>query len=415
MKILWQTEHYPDARKGGGSVTNTRYISEELRRLDHDVTILANGRGQAMPGAAGADRDVMRLTPPRLPDRLWPIWPLLEPLALRKPLAAFSEVFDAFVCHDPGHSLALKHLHPARPVVCRVVGAARIHDACVAPRLKTKRTVLGWSRQGTSRLMALLDDQLDLRAWLKADALVVQSEFMKRDVAALYGIPTERIRVIPSGVDHERFARAQPGAAIRALIGDPLLDRTIVTFCGRLVPMKNVSYLLQGLAAMRQRHRCLLLIAGDGGERPRLEGEARQLGVGQDVRFLGHTERVDEILALSDLFVLPSVYEPFANALLEAMAAGLPCLALRPDFRAVRTSGTEIVRDGDTGFLVNPNDPRDLADRLDFFVTHPPERKAMGARAQQWCGQTYSWTTCARRYLLVLEELAEALRWERRG
>jgi glycosyltransferase involved in cell wall biosynthesis len=69
----------------------------------------------------------------------------------------------------------------------------------------------------------------------------------------------------------------------------------------------------------------------------------------------------------------------------------------------VRTSGAEIIRDGDTGFLVSPDDPRHLAQRLDALVGDPARRVSMGSRARAWCGRTYRWSTCARGYLDTLQ------------
>jgi glycosyltransferase involved in cell wall biosynthesis len=410
MNILWQTEHYPDARKGGGSVTNTRHITQELRRLGQGAAILARGDSGEAAGRDGVDASpVVRLTPPVPPRRLWPVWPFLEPRALLKSLGRLSAPFETFVCHDASYGLAFKHLHPTRPVVFRIAGAARIHHACVPRPQPESGGALGARNRLLKRLVAFQEDQLDRRAWHRADALVVQSAFMKQDVSRLYGIAPERIRVIPSGVDHERLGRLEPTATMLAALGDPGRENRVIAFCGRLVRMKNVSYLLRAFAAMRLRHRCLLVIAGDGEERARLQTEAFRLGVGSQVKFLGHVEATEELLAVADIFVLPSTYEPFSNALLEAMAAGLPCLALKPDARTVRTSGAEIIVEGETGFLVDAGDPRHLADRLDLLLADPSRRAHMGAHARARCRSAYSWSACAQHYLQTLQELVDAV------
>lgn len=409
MRILWQTEHYPDTRRGGGSVTNTRSICRGMRDLGHEVVILARG-DRAVPTPRDADGEaIIRLALPRLPDRLWPVWPLLLPRALRAPMARLADSFDAFVCHDPGYGLAFKALSPRRPVVFRIAGAARIHDACVPPaRPAPNLSLRDRRRRALERFMALQHDHLDQRAWRRADALIVQSEFMKREVAHSYRISTGRIHVVPSGVDHDRFAAAEPSAQALGLLqrfpGDS--RPCVITFCGRLVPMKNVDYLLTGFAAMRLGDRCLLVIVGDGDERPRLEAEARRHGIADRVAFVGHVDRVDDFLGLSDVFVLPSLYEPFANVLLEAMAAGVPCIALRPMAPRVRTSADEVIVDGRTGFLVDGGDPRDLASLLDALVADVSLRHAVGGAGQAAARARYTWLGCARGYLEILLQLA---------
>lgn len=408
MRILWQTEHYPDTRRGGGSVTNTRSICRGLRDLGHDVTILARG-DHDLPTVADADGDpVLRLAPPRLPERAWPVWPLLFPRALRSQLPRVADSFDTFVCHDSEYGLALKALFPRRPVVFRVAGAARIHDACVPPARPARHPSLrDRQHRVLGHMMALQNDRLDQRAWRRADGVIVQSDFMKREIALRYGVSSERIHVVPSGVDHHRFATAEPTAAALRPLQDFRGDvrPCVITFCGRLVRMKNVEYLLAGFAAMSLRRRCLLLIVGDGDRRAALEAEARRLDIADYVAFVGHVDRVESFLRVSDVFVLPSLYEPFANALLEAMAAGVPCIAIRPVASRVRTSGDEVIVDERTGFLVDDRDPHDLARRLDALVADVSLRAEIGRAGQAHARSRYTWRGCARAYLDILFQL----------
>jgi glycosyltransferase involved in cell wall biosynthesis len=98
-------------------------------------------------------------------------------------------------------------------------------------------------------------------------------------------------------------------------------------------------------------------IAGDGPDRAALESRAAQLGVSSRVRFLGHRRDVPALLAVADLFVLPSLYEGFPLSVLEAMAAGVPVVA-------TAVGGTDELVSSDTGTLVAPADPRALADGI---------------------------------------------------
>ncbi len=409
MKILWQTEHYPDTRKGGGSVTNTFYISRGLRELGEDVTILARGDGSSPALSASIENEpLISFSPPHVPDRLWPLWPYLESKYLAKSLGSIADCFDAFVCHDPGYTLALKHLYPKRPLVSRVGGAERIHSQYVPHKARAPgNSIASLKRDVWRKIVAWENDWVDGRAWSVADALIVQSHFMKTDIEKLYRIPSCKIKVVPSGVDYERFAGACPSKEITSRLGQQLEGKLVVGFCGRLVPMKNVAYLLHGIAKMCQRARVLVLIIGDGDERLNLESLAAALGIRNNVVFVGHTDRVENFLKLSHVFVLPSLYEPFSNALLEATASGLPCIALTPSIGRARTSCSEVILDGETGFVVNGDDPQDLASRLDYLVENQGRCGEMGVNAQRRCRQEYSWKACAERYLETLQELSE--------
>src|SRR4029077_14274009 len=97
----------------------------------------------------------------------------------------------------------------------------------------------------------------------------------------------------------------------------------------------------------------------------------------------------------SDIFVLSSIFEPFGFALVEAMAAGLPCVALRPDFLKIRTAMAEHISDGQTGYLVDGTDPADLASKLDLLAADPETRKRMGEAGQIVCKTKYTWESCA--------------------
>ena len=99
---------------------------------------------------------------------------------------------------------------------------------------------------------------------------------------------------------------------------------------------------------------------------------------------------------------MPSVYEPFGNALLEAMAAGLPSIALRPGLANVRTAANEILNDLRTGFLVSGESPEELAQKLDLLVSNPQLRAEVGSAGQIVCRNKYNWSACASQYLDIL-------------
>jgi glycosyltransferase involved in cell wall biosynthesis len=257
--------------------------------------------------------------------------------------------------------------------------------------------------------MTTQNEWMDRRVWASADALVVKSEFMKREMEQLYGLAAARLHVIPNGVDHARFSGGAPAARVLEQLGNSNHTKTVISFCGRLVPMKNVALLLGAFARMESRARCVLAIMGDGDERANLERTARDLGIAASVRFLGQIDRVEEYIAASDISVLPSTYEPFGNALLEAMAAGVPCIALEPDGSAIRTASDEIIEHGRTGLLVPGGAPGPLASALDELVGNPELRKTLGRRAQAVCRTRYSWDTCAAAYVDLLKTVGDRL------
>jgi glycosyltransferase involved in cell wall biosynthesis len=150
----------------------------------------------------------------------------------------------------------------------------------------------------------------------------------------------------------------------RAELGLSEEDRVLVCV-GRLSRAKGQRHLLRALALLAPqfpRLRCLLV--GDGEERAALEALAQELSLGPALRFLGSRDDVPELLSLGRAFVLPSEWEGLPVALLEAMAAGLPCVA-------TRVAGTaEVIREG-SGLLVPPSDPAALAAAIRSLLLDP--------------------------------------------
>lgn len=406
LRILWQHEHYPDPVKGGGGSVNAHYLVKELQRLTCDPVILAGmTEANPRPEECIAGIRVLRLAAPRLPDLLWPLWPSLLPRALREPLRRIASPFDAFVCTDAAYALSLKRGYPERPLVCRVVGTTRGYRRAVPddhPLLKAD-SIRALKTRLLRRFLALQEDLLDVLAWRRADGIVVQSQSMKLEMSSLYRLEPAKIHVIPSGVDHERFAQPAPGSDLLDRLGNRDRSKILITYCGRLVKMKNVAFLIHAYRRMRRRGDCRLIIVGEGDQRLALSELARQLDVESGVLFAGPTDRVEEYLAASDIFVLPSTYEPFGNALVEAMAAGLPCLALRPDGLTVRTASAEIIADGVSGYLVDGRDPGDLAAKLDLLCQEPSLRLRLGQAGRRIAAERFSWRRCAEAYLELLQ------------
>lgn len=208
------------------------------------------------------------------------------------------------------------------------------------------------------------------KSLLGAQAIITNSAYTAGIVAAL-GIPGERIRTIPPVVDTTRF---QPGPAAAALveryrIGD---RRVLLTVC-RLVERKGVDTTLEAMARLVEvRRDIVFLIVGEGPQRPDLERLVKRLNLQGHVVFCGSV--ADHELAahyhLASVFVMPSRYlasqgsvEGLGLVYLEAMASGVPVIA-------ARSGGvTDIVRDGETGLVIEPGSVTDLARALERILS----------------------------------------------
>jgi L-malate glycosyltransferase len=183
------------------------------------------------------------------------------------------------------------------------------------------------------------------------------------------GFPPERVRLVPNGVEVERFALERGARGLRQELGFGAQTKLVVV-TSRLAPGKGVEDFLDAAAAVaRVRSEARFVIVGDGGTvrggqvvdtpyRRELERRAAELGIADRVRFVGYRLDVPEILAQADVAVVPSLSEALSNSLLEAMAAGAPVVTTD-----VGDSGV-VVEDGATGLVVPPGDPWALATRM---------------------------------------------------
>jgi glycosyltransferase involved in cell wall biosynthesis len=191
------------------------------------------------------------------------------------------------------------------------------------------------------------------------------------------GIPRSRVTVIPNGVDVSRFdgRDARPAdAGLPAIPGGVPLIGSV----GCLAPRKDYGTLLEALARLAATGRDVrAAIAGDGPDRADLEARSRALGLAERVAFLGERGDVDRLLPAFDVFVLSSREEGIPNALLEAMAAARPCVVTRVGGNA------EVLRDGDTGWLVPPRDPAALAAAIAAALDDPASARARGRAARE--------------------------------
>ena len=231
------------------------------------------------------------------------------------------------------------------------------------------------------------------------DKLVAISDGERRDYEALGVTAAAGVLTIHSGVDVELFSAAgpDPSAKRRALGLDPL--SAIVGFAGWLLPIKGPMHLLNAMARVWERHPdTVLVMVGKGEMEAELRERAAALGAEGRVLFLGWREDVNELMPLFDAFVLPSLNEGMGRVLVEAMAAGVPVVASR-------TGGIpDLVRHGETGFLVAPRDEAALAGGICALLDNPARARRMGAHGKRQCSE-FSLTSMVAKLDALYEDL----------
>lgn len=170
--------------------------------------------------------------------------------------------------------------------------------------------------------------QLPRRVWLRRLALsgnsivIVPSRTLERIALEVWRLKPDRVCYIPNGIDIERFARAKPYPRLRQ--SD---EECLIGSIGILRPEKRFDRLLRVFAGLEAPHPVRLVIAGDGPERTKLEGLAREMQIGDRVTFTGFVDAPEAIMAALDVFALTSDTEQMPYSVIEAMAAGLAIVA----------------------------------------------------------------------------------------
>jgi sugar transferase (PEP-CTERM/EpsH1 system associated) len=250
------------------------------------------------------------------------------------------------------------------------------------------------------------------RRWLRrmafeaADRVVAVSRQLGEFHARRTGFPEARIEVIHNGVDCRRFRAGEDARrCMRRELG--LDDDAFCVGCvANLLPVKDHMTLLRAFAAHAAGPgRRRLLLAGEGPERERVEAFVRSHHecTGR-VCFLGSTTRVAELLNALDVFVLPSLNEGISNALLEAMASGVPVVA------TAAGGNPEVVETGVSGMLFPPGDHAALGECLHLLEGRPDLRLRLGRGAARRVREAFSLEAMASSWRGVYEETARGSR-----
>ena len=218
------------------------------------------------------------------------------------------------------------------------------------------------------------DRLLDRLLFRLASAVLVNSNAVGSRFA---WAPPGKVRRIYNGVDLTRFSPRQPSADLRAALGLPD-GAPVVASIGRFVPYKGYGYLLEAARLVQEgREGVHWVLVGDGELRGALERQCRTLGLESQVHFTGWREDVPDILAVCDVFVLPSVAEHFGRVIIEAMAMGKAVVAT--DAGGV----PEIVIPGETGLLVPSANTTAMAQAVTALLEDPARCAQLGAAGRR--------------------------------
>lgn len=202
--------------------------------------------------------------------------------------------------------------------------------------------------------------------------VITNSKRCKGEIISNFGFPGENIFVIYNGIDLAEFDsidRERARKEIREELNIP--DKTVLLlYIGSGFERKGLMYLIRSLQHLPADAGFKLLVIGKGSQK-KYRKEAQKLKVDEKVIFKGPVKGAQAYYFAGDVFVLPTLYEPFSNACLEAMAAGMPVVT------SIVNGAAELLTDGmDGGILKNPADPVEIAQKISLFLDDEKRRNA---------------------------------------
>ena len=369
--------HVIDSLRLGGAETLLAALVRELRRSGRSQNVVC------VPDCGDAEPSLVDLVSKHADELRWlPDLPLYDPRLYAALGGAMRDV-RADVVHS--------HLSTAN------VASRAVALPLRRPHLATIHTMPGPTAED-SRLRALADGW---SSWLSRRVVAPSAEIADAYRAAFH-LPASRMRVIPNVPAAEPPGEGFDREALRREIGGEGVEHLVLAVA-RLQPEKAIDDLVSAATTLRSRLPGLrVAVAGAGPEEPALQAQIDAAGLTDTVSLLGTRSDVGALLAAADAFCLSSRHEGLPISLLEAMQAGLPCVA-------TRVGGVPgVLDDGINGVLVEPSDPQGLAVALERVLSDRTGAATMGAAARDLVRERYAAEAAARAYADVYDELVGA-------
>ena len=368
-------------------------IIETAKRLQNqaDITVYSGTKaGFKKPTSI----DGVSFVPCYSTDRIFPLdnWFFNRSIA-KKASAIDADVYEAHAVSGYGLLKALNNRGIKKPFVHTIHGV--LADEYEQAKENGYQSFRGRIANYFMHRLAKLEEETAKNATL----IVTISKYSLEKIQKYYAVDEAKVRIVPNGVDPEKFKPFEDKAAVKRQFG--LGNEPCVLFVGSLIPRKGLPFLVEAAKKIVKEYReTKFIIVGEGPLRNQLLRKLEAANLSGNFTFLGNVKEdmLPAVYNCADVFALPSIQEGQGIVLLEAQASAKPVVAF--DVGGVN----EAVCNGETGLLVKRGSIEKLADAIMKLLSDKALREKMGANGRRFVAENFTWDICAQKMLNVYHE-----------
>lgn len=381
MKVTIFTNEFPPNIYGGAGV-HVDYLTKELSKL-MDVDVRCFGDQDSSSG--------------NMIVKGYKEWDIIKKNSLDKLQKVLGPLsIDVAMVKDPITS-NIVHCHTWYTFMAGFL-AKMLYDIPLVVTIHSLEPLRPWKEEQ-------LGNGYHLSTWMEktgieaADRIIAVSNDSKKDIMKCYNVPEEKIEVIYNGIDLNQYKKTDSNIA-RKKYG---IDGRYILFVGRISRQKGIIHLVDAVKYLPQDVKVVLCASSPDTEEIKMEMEEK-VKLYPNIIWIDKMVTKEEIIELysnAEVFVCPSIYEPFGIINLEAMACNTPVVASA-------TGGIkEVVVDGETGFLVEPGNPEDLAEHIKKLLDDRGLAATFGANGRKRVEEMFSWESIAKKTYDMYKDVIE--------